>query len=387
MTMRKRFGWAMLLAVALLAPAAGTKGGENESLGFDQAPKPRLTIGSVAPPLDIEHWLQTGKGAFGPVTTFEADHVYVVEFWATWCGPCVASMPHLAKLQQKYADKQVQIISITAEEPATVEPFLDRKVRGYDTQTYRALTSAYCLTSDPDRSCNDAYMKAAGERGIPTAFIVGKDGHIEWIGHPMTMDEPLASIVDSTWDRKTFAASFQQMKVVEQVFSSGWQGKLTAVIERLEQLSNATELEDVKTKIEQIIDRLKKRQLVESLNSPNADLAGLETSLAHADLRDLVWVAQQIGRGLSENTIPKRNEVASTLLDCLEKRFCGDANDQMVCQIYANILRVAGTPEQAATRIETLLETYDGPARPMLEQTATWIAKEQAEETGAAANN
>lgn len=109
-------------------------------------------------------------------------------------------------------------------------------------------------------------------------------------------------------------------------------------------------------------------------------------SLAHADLRDLAWVAQQIGRGLSENTIPKRNEVASTLLDCLEKRFTGAETDQWICQTYANVLRVAGNTGQAATRLESLLKTSEGPARPMLEQTATWIAKSQAEEASGPAD-
>ena len=60
-----------------------------------------LTIGSVAPPLDIEHWVQDGKGKFKPVTKFNKDSVYIVEFWATWCGPCIASMPHIVETQKK----------------------------------------------------------------------------------------------------------------------------------------------------------------------------------------------------------------------------------------------------------------------------------------------
>ena len=41
---------------------------------------------------------------------------------------------------------------------------------------------------------------AAGQNGIPTAFIINGDGQVAWIGHPMGMDEPLAEIVDGTWD-------------------------------------------------------------------------------------------------------------------------------------------------------------------------------------------
>jgi len=64
-----------------------------------------LTIGSKAPALDVEHWVQNGEGKFSKVTDFQKDKVYVVEFWATWCGPCVASMPHIVEMQKEYSEK------------------------------------------------------------------------------------------------------------------------------------------------------------------------------------------------------------------------------------------------------------------------------------------
>lgn len=188
-----------------------------------------LTIGSQAPALDIEHWVQDGGGKFKPVSKFDADKVYVVEFWATWCGPCVASMPHLADLQTKLADKGVRIVSISDEDLATVEKFLDREVRKGpndkegETKTYRQLTSAYSLTTDPDQSSYQDYMEASAQNGIPTAFIVGKDAKIEWIGHPMEMDEPLSAVVAGTWDRAAFAKQLEEQKksekAMEEIFA------------------------------------------------------------------------------------------------------------------------------------------------------------------------
>jgi thiol-disulfide isomerase/thioredoxin len=172
-----------------------------------------LTVGSDAPPLNIEHWVQDGNGKFKAVTKFAAGKVYVVEFWATWCPPCVASMPHLAELQANYATKGVQVVSISDEDLSTVERFLARTVPPAKDaepeakkQTYRELTSAYCLTTDPDGSSSTDYMQAAGIGGIPTAFIVGKDSKIEWIGHPMEIDQPLAAVVDDKWDRAAYLA-------------------------------------------------------------------------------------------------------------------------------------------------------------------------------------
>ena len=183
----------------------------------EQEPQ-RLTIGSVAPPLDVEHWVQDGEGNFPHTNKFEDGKVYLVEFWATWCGPCIASMPHISEIQQQHADKGFQVISVSREDLETVEEFLERDVRGEDEMTYRDLTKTYCLTTDPDGSVHADYMKAAGQNGIPTAFLVGKSGHVEWIGHPMRMDPVIEQVLNDEWDREAFAVTFkaqQQMQMLQ----------------------------------------------------------------------------------------------------------------------------------------------------------------------------
>src|SRR5262245_37959460 len=78
----------------------------------DAPKKPTLVIGSPAPALQAEKWV---KGA--PVASFEKGKTYVVEFWATWCGPCIASMPHLSALSRQYKDKGVTIVGMTTKDP------------------------------------------------------------------------------------------------------------------------------------------------------------------------------------------------------------------------------------------------------------------------------
>ena len=122
-------------------------------LGMQGVAEPTLVVGSVAPDLNVESWLSKGNGdRFPEVTKFEAGKVYIVEFWATWCPPCVASMPHLSELQEKYEAKGVQVISITDEPLEEVSAFLQRQVRSDPSKTYAELTKNYCLTTDPDGS-------------------------------------------------------------------------------------------------------------------------------------------------------------------------------------------------------------------------------------------
>jgi thiol-disulfide isomerase/thioredoxin len=168
-------------------------------------------IGSKAPNLDIEHWMQDGNGFFKPVKEFAEGNVYVIEFWATWCGPCILSMPHLSELQNKYRGRGVQIVSISDETVDEVKQLLAQQ-NEQEGKSFADITSAYCLTTDPDRSVYIDYMDASKQQGIPTAFIVGKSGLVEWIGHPMEMDEPLEAVVTDAWDREAFKAELKEME-------------------------------------------------------------------------------------------------------------------------------------------------------------------------------
>jgi thiol-disulfide isomerase/thioredoxin len=253
---RKKF-FSFLLAMSFaLVP------GSIQLLAQDE---PALTIGTKAPAINIEHWVSLGKDRFKAIETFEKDKVYIVEFWATWCGPCVQSMPHLVDVQNKYADKGVQIISVSDEDLETVQGFLERKVRGSEEgkeSTYAELTSAYCLTTDPDGSVHTAYMNAAGQNGIPCCFIVGKTGQIEWIGHPMSMDEPLEAVVAGNWDREAFATEFKLTQKVEFLASRVMRMPKDKALEAIEEArKEAGDNEMLKAQIDRLVLQVELREL------------------------------------------------------------------------------------------------------------------------------
>jgi tetratricopeptide (TPR) repeat protein len=97
-------------------------------------------------------------------------------------------------------------------------------------------------------------MQAAGQNGIPCAFIVGKDGKIEWIGHPMSMDEPLKEVVAGKWDRTKFAEEFKeqqqmqalQMTVQREVGSLLRDRKFKEALEKFDELTGPIKSPEMK---------------------------------------------------------------------------------------------------------------------------------------------
>jgi len=158
-----------------------------------QAAPKKLAVGDLAPALQVESWI---KG--DPITGFEKGRVYVVEFWATWCGPCIKAFPHLSELQTKYKDKGVSIVGVNIwERGANDETFTKVKDFVAKQGDKMAYTVAYDGTA---KAMTKNYMEAAGRGGIPSAFIVDKQGKIAWMGHPASMDSALEGIVAGTWD-------------------------------------------------------------------------------------------------------------------------------------------------------------------------------------------
>lgn len=130
-------------------------------------------IGQPAPELDIEKYLQAPEGEKS-LSALKGT-VVVLEFWATWCAPCVAEIPHLNQLSEEFRDKQVQFISITDESEDVIAPFLKRQ----EMKSWIGL--------DTDRSVFEAY----GVRGIPRTFLIDQKGIIAASLHPVGLSSDI----------------------------------------------------------------------------------------------------------------------------------------------------------------------------------------------------
>jgi len=128
--------------------------------GASLAPTESVKVGDKAPPLNIERLLQAPGNDAADWGKLEG-RVVVLEFWATWCTPCVKEIPRLNDLVERFRDR-VQFISITDEQEPAIKQFLrHRPIKGW-------------IGLDTDRSAFEAY----GVQSIPVTVIVQRDGRM-----------------------------------------------------------------------------------------------------------------------------------------------------------------------------------------------------------------
>lgn len=160
---------------------------------------PTLQIGDPAPSLTYSKWIQGDK----PIKALESNQTYVLEFWATWCGPCIAAMPHLSELAKQYQGK-IDFIGCDVWEnkyggPKEQESYT-QKVSNFVADQFKSGRLTYNVVMDDNaEAMGKNWLTAAGQNGIPSSFVIDK-GKIVWIGHPYYLDSILTAVVGGTYD-------------------------------------------------------------------------------------------------------------------------------------------------------------------------------------------
>ena len=131
-------------------------------------------IGKPAPAIDLEVLLQAPDETKTDLESLKGN-IVVIDFWATWCGPCVKAFPHLNELAAKFKDQPVRFIAITYEDKTKIESFL----KSTKLDTWVGL--------DTDRSMHMQYQI----RSIPRTFVIGRDGTLLADMHPLQLNEQM----------------------------------------------------------------------------------------------------------------------------------------------------------------------------------------------------
>lgn len=148
-----------------------------------------LKVGDPAPATRPETMLQ-GEA----VKDFKKGEVYVFECWASWCGPCIAAIPHLNELHKQMGKKGVVITGVNVWESerdaASAQRAKDFLQAQGDKMSYRVALGGKAFIKD--------WLEAAEVNGIPHAFVVA-EGKIAWTGHPAQLTaEMLGDILTGT---------------------------------------------------------------------------------------------------------------------------------------------------------------------------------------------
>lgn len=173
---------------------------------------PSLKLGNPAPSLRVQQWI---KGE--PINGFKEGHVYVLEFWATWCGPCIAAIPHLSELARQYKGKAT-FIGVDALEWTVKSPRSIIQVKAFVDSMGQRMDYSVAIE---DRNFTVAdWMDAADVQGIPSTFVIDGSGKLAWVGHPLELDEVLPQIIDNKWDVKDALSKRDEIKRLAALESS-----------------------------------------------------------------------------------------------------------------------------------------------------------------------
>jgi len=216
------------VSAALALPVAGT---------------PR--IGDKAPPVKVSKWINARPAAL-PGESGADKHVFLVEFWATWCGPCKRSIPHLAKLHRKYEKEGLIIIGVTNEDEEVVQKYLKgrnpSRAAGADARNpATGVDMPYFVALDDDMETNENYMKEI--QGIPHAFLIDRNGVVVWTGNPLdeeNLDRAIALVLAGKFNveqaKKDVAAGkkvSQLMNELQAAFASRDEKRVFSLVDQM----------------------------------------------------------------------------------------------------------------------------------------------------------
>jgi len=341
-------------------------------------PSPTLKIGDPAPPLTVNAWVR-GE----PVTQFEKGEVYVMDFWATWCGGCINSFPHISAIAQKY-EGRVHFFSVDSYEDIDQKKGVDpvKKMTEFlKTPQGQRLTLDVGVDSTDNRMFN-SWIKPLRRAGFPTTFVIDQEGKIAWVDVNLDhLDWVLGQVLSGTWDCEKAAAVMIQRDALEDMMIKIFQTEgddqmelyhellaaVDAFISRFPDRKDAAAfyklmalLELDPEKVPELLEEMAANPLSRYINL--ADAAGLtlmEEGLSKRHYEAVAKVQERLL--LNEFPVPGRDGKSVPAYESLADTYAKAGNYPMAKESIEKAIALAmnqGASEEEITKLKGTLDSY-----------------------------
>jgi thiol-disulfide isomerase/thioredoxin len=166
-----------------------------------------VLIGDPAPSLDDATWLRGG-----PHDDWQPGHVYVLDFWATWCAPCLEMMPAYQTLQDRFAEAGAHVIGVaiwSEKGPMTPVQALAKHPQ-----------LQYAVAEDREGQVAQAFMAGTESGGLPTVMVVDREGRLAWVGeHGDELERVVLAVTTGSFDLSAAKTDDDQRRQSQRLFA------------------------------------------------------------------------------------------------------------------------------------------------------------------------
>ena len=307
------------LAAALLAFTTGVS-----------APLMALDIGEKAPSLEKISWVKGKAVNTGSVVT-------VVEFWATWCAPCVRGIPHLTEVQKKYGN-QVNVVGLSNEED-------EEKVKSFVVKMGAEMDYHVGMA---DKVSYQAYMEAIDH--IPHAFLVDAKGIVVWQGAPTAIDKPLSEVIAGTFDPAKFVLIDETEKKI-QMLLDGQNPDIDGALKTIDELYALDPANELAISISLQISKIEKRPKLTR-----------DTLTRLTKIEVPVDLANSLVSSCAANVdLPSRN--MDVLFILIDRALKSEPNNTKLIDTKARLFAAIGLLDRAIALVQEAVSKKPGDAR------------------------